>query len=288
MLFQNLVHGRRLKPSWEFTTRGRIWRLHPAGAGRLVGEERDVETKVASYFCVDLGRGRALWRERSYGDPWWTGTEAIHRDVLLLHGFATPDLPEHKQVIAVDLPTGDLLWKNADVKFLSVAGGRVFAARSMHAGQILLQLDLQTGAVVHEGRPGAEWVGTLPPAGGEEITDAFRFPERMSGDDTHSASLSDLLRAARISAVGAEHIEVIDDGDKVVFGYHDRLSEPSPDRPLLRSRLALVERRSRTLLHAATIDEKVSFPQPDAFFVRAGFLYYVRDRRTLTAIALRD
>ena len=150
MNLSRLLKRGGLRPSWEFTTQGDIWRLHPASGGRLVGEERDAVRKAVSFFCLDLTAGKPMWAGRNFGEPWWTGIEAVHEETVIIHGFATPDLPEHRGVAAVDLVTGDLLWQDAAIAYWGATGDCVYAGRVARGGMISEEIEIRTGRVGRE------------------------------------------------------------------------------------------------------------------------------------------
>jgi hypothetical protein len=289
MSFLNFFRKRSIRPSWEFATKGFIWRLHPAEGGKLVGEERDVESKTASFFCLDLTVGAALWKEKNYGEQWWTGIETVHRDVIILHGFATPDLPEHKRLTAVDLGTGDQLWRNDEVKFVAAADGKIYASRGTIGGRIFLELDSRTGDLLRELGLEEEGDRSVPRGEAADVFDDVVFPLPLPEGASGTSPLSSLLHGVCTPAAVTGPVGYIDLDDRVVFGYHEqRLTASKDDVPSFTSLLAVVDRESGKLLLRVTIDDGVSFPVPDTFLVRTGFLYYIRNRRTLTAVPLRS
>jgi hypothetical protein len=83
-------------------------------------------------------------------------------------------------------------------------------------------------------------------------------------------------------------VEYIVDNGLAIFGYHERVESPSRERSSWRSLLAVVDRGSGGVQLKMVLDDAVAFPGTDAFLVRDAMLYFVRRRRTLTAVALRD
>ena len=82
------LKDQKLKPTWEYKVDGLIWRVIPAESGKIVGEVRNVTKKATSFFCLNQMTGEVFWEDLKFGERWWIGIEAIHKDVILLHGFA--------------------------------------------------------------------------------------------------------------------------------------------------------------------------------------------------------
>jgi len=247
----------------------------------LAGEERNIETKTASFFCVN--HSGMLWRGKSYGEQWWTGIEAAHRGVLFLHGYATPDLPGRKGITAVDCVTGQVLWKNADVTFLSAAEGNVYASSEALGGPIVLSLEHRAGGDGEEIGRGEEAARRVP--SGEDETPGVTFPRVLSGGE----SGPDAELAARVAASAAEGFPVEFAGDElyVIVSYFSHEPRPRDAQRPYRQELRVVERTGGATVHGTTLDPAVAVPRFGAFLLMEGLLLFVRGGKTLTAIPLR-
>src|SRR5258705_3352973 len=137
--------GKHLAPAWEFHVRGIIWRLLVSGKGQFVGEERNINERSVSFFCIDSESGTPLWRDLRLAEPWWIGIEALHDDLVLLHEFAMPDFPDHKKIHALDLSSGKLLWSNEEVTYLFSHGNAIYAAKDLNDVRTYLELDSMSG-----------------------------------------------------------------------------------------------------------------------------------------------
>jgi hypothetical protein len=280
MSFFRLIRRQTLRPAWEFTTKGIIWRLQPASGGLIIGEERDLDSKSASFFCIELSVGTPLWKEKSFGQQWWTGIAGVYRDTLLLHGYATPDMPGQKGITGIDCATGKILWEAPELSCVATTGGTIRASRTTPLGRVLCELDRRTGNVIRELGEEAEYGS----AGGtdEVLSDTF-FPQPLSGEGG-APDLHELAGRAGIAAGTDDTVEYVDLGPNVIFGFYER---ETGDPPLFHSVLGSVNRAERTVQFRLTVNEGVSFPSPDTFLVAGGVVLFVRGRRTLTAIPLR-
>jgi len=106
-----------LKPSWSYSPQGIIWRILVGKRDHIVGECRDNEQKKATFFCLNGISGQPLWENKGMNEPWWVGIEAVHQDVVLVHGFEQPDMPGHRGIEAWKLETGEELWRNEETTY---------------------------------------------------------------------------------------------------------------------------------------------------------------------------
>ncbi|NOY05893.1 MAG: hypothetical protein GXO82_04575, partial [Chlorobi bacterium] len=59
MLFTTSRHW---KPRWKYRAHGYLWRMHFSGAGRIIIEERNPDTKKTSFSCLEESTGKPVWR----------------------------------------------------------------------------------------------------------------------------------------------------------------------------------------------------------------------------------
>ncbi len=276
-----LTKRRKLEPAWVYQARGMVWRVFPAGEDMFVGEDRDVETKHVSFFCLNRANGKVLWEDVSFDEAWWISIEAVHRDRVFLHGFTRPDMPDHRRIIALDLPTGRVAWSRDDVRYLLAAEDSVFASRDTMSGWIIDELDLRTGLTLRSRENDAaavqaarSQVQALAQTGPEFPTALSEMPETEEGlDAARKVSRNENI-------VGP--IDVLVKGRLCIFSCHERKGGGG----LLKHTLHVVDSRDGEDLFVETLNDDVQSPVPDSFFVQDEMLYFVRDRSRLTAIAI--
>ena len=248
----------------------------------LVGEERNIESRTTSFFCVD--RSGTLWKGKNFGEQWWTGIEAVHGGVLYLYGFATPDLPGRKGITAVDCSTGKVLWKSRDLTFIGGAGDRIYSSRETPGGPVVCEIDHRTGALISDVGQGESAIGQVSRASND--ADDVEFPQVLSDDDV--TPLAGAVRKFSAPAVTGCPVEYSAHGPYLVIVYH-REKEGAGAVPAPYAQVIdVVERDSGTPVMHATLNPAVSTPALGSFLVQADMLYFVRDRKTLTAVRLRE
>ncbi|MCU0453703.1 MAG: DUF4905 domain-containing protein [Bacteroidetes bacterium] len=270
MPFPLFGHRDRISPIWSFTPGGILWRLLPTTTGGFVGESRDSEALRVSFFHIEARSGAARWKDRAWGEPWWTGLETVHGSVAILHEFAKPDMPDHGRIHVVDLATGDLLWSAAELTFAAAAGDRLLATRLDAVDRQQLILDLRSGEQVGLRDPSVdadEW--TLSSGALHAAAEALQFPEPIApaNGDPNGGSTEEEIRG---------------NGWKVL-GSYEVISAAGP--LTMRQRLRVFDAKGRSVFDQV-IHSSARSVVHDTFFVWDGILYFLKEQRSLVAVRL--
>jgi hypothetical protein len=276
----------RLADAWSYDAAGMVWRLLFADHGRIVGECRDREKKIASFFCLDEETGKPLWQGVTIEEPWWVGIEVVLHDTLLLHTYASPDMPEHRGIRALDVETGALRWRNDDLVYWFGSGEKICAYRDFFEKRVGYELDLRTGEIVAIHEESLQKLHDFrSEAGDSEAVPELTAPEILdddSGDASIRAFVSRLTSKKRI--VGS--IEFILQDGILAFNYHVRSSNNGGDRPALDNHLCVYRFPKGERLFDEAIARNLVAAVPDSFFIRKTRLFFIRDQQTLTALRL--
>ncbi|MCX6142431.1 MAG: DUF4905 domain-containing protein [Ignavibacteriales bacterium] len=274
-----------LSPEWTYSAGSIIWRMVLCDHGTLVGECRDPEQKVASFFSLDLSTGKALWGDLRLDEQWWVGIEAVQKNVVLLHAFAKPDMPEHKGIRAFDSTSGVQLWRNDDVAYWFGYEDRVIAYRDLFERRVGYELDLQSGVLLktHDGsleelhqlrRRAVEEQSipevTLPEVFVEEKADPMLVA--LVGKETKGKELSG-------------RVEFVRQNDILLFNFHVQSRHNTSD-PKLENNLVVYRLPNGKRIFADVIGRNLTGYVPDSFFVRGPFVLFIKEQRTLTAVRL--
>jgi hypothetical protein len=275
----------RLSPEWTYTPEGIIWRMVLAEHGRLVAECRDPENKVVSFFCLNMTSGKELWRDLRLDEPWWVGIEAVQKNVVLLHAFAKPDMPEHKGIRAFDLASGVQLWRNDDAAYWFGFGDRVIAYRDFFERRVGYEIDLQSGRLLktHEGsleelhalrRQAAEHQN-LPDVMLPEI-----FPE--DSEPALAALIGKETKGKEISG----RIEYVCHQDALLFNFHFPMRVHIGESPSFENNFVVYRLKDKKRVFAEVIGQNLAGYVPDSFFVKHPYAFFIKDRKTLTAVRI--
>ena len=282
----------KLQRAWRYTSEGIIWRIVLTSKGRLVGESRTLDTKEVSFFCVDASTGTPLWQGATFGEQWWMGMEAVCGETLFLHKYATPNMPGHKGIIAVDVASGRQLWLNEELTFEFGADDVVLASQNTIQGFQFFQLDVHTGTSVQE----------LSAAEAKSLRVYDLVEERINSDFD---ALSEVVTPAPILELAedsSEHaivirdhcdarelvgpVEFLEHNNVLIFNYHQRSSSSTEEHVNANNILKIVDKRSGIILFDTIMNMDSSSVVPETFFMQGNMLMYVHERTTLTAIDL--
>ena len=273
---------RKVRPAWTYRVQGIIWRLVFADPELIVGETRDLDKKLASFFCLNHRDGSTLWEGVTFEEKWWIGTEAIHRDRVLLHGFATPDMPVHKGVTAVDVFTGKVVWSNQDVAFYDAVNDSVIVSKGALDGRSLLELDGRTGRLLSTWGEDMDIPDKPTPQAG---TGVLMFPAPLTMISEHGAILAG-KNIPQDDIVG--DVEAIENGDLLLVGFHQRSHAETGSETSITDSLRIIDLNKNEIVYSEMLNTGASRIVPDMFFTREDMLYYVKERTTLVAVNLDE
>ena len=275
----------RLSPEWTFSAGSIIWRMVLAEHGKLVGECRDPETRAASFFCLDMSTGRALWRDLRLDEQWWVGIEAVQKNVVLLHAFAKPDMPEHKGIRAFDDVSGVQLWRNDDVAYWFGHDDRVIAYRDFFERRVGYEIDLQSGVVLKTHDNSLEELHELRRKSAEEQNlPEVTLPE-IFAEEAADAELAALVGKETKGKKLSGRVEYIRQHDLLLFNFHVQRSDGTMGMKL-ENNLILYRLPEKKRVFADVIGRNLTGYVPDSFFVKHPFVLFIKDQRVLTALRL--
>lgn len=273
----------QLKPDWIYRSQGIIWRLLVSADGAsIVGEERDVETKKVTAFALRLLDGAVLWNNVGLQESWWIGLEDVSTDTVFLHTFASPDLPGHKGLRAMDLLSGQILWEEKELRLLFRVDNRLWCEPADGNASGVVEVDGRTGIAV--GSVTHEEVRRLA----EGITTSNRIPVRLPEPLTdegvehrvRSAFASVQKGGGTLTAI--EHVE--HQHAVIAAGY---TSGPAAKEPVvLMQHLLIVDNQRSGVRYSDIILGKASAVVPDGFFCCTDTVVYVREKHELVGVSL--
>ena len=278
------LFGKRLSTAWEYSVDGVLWRLLPGADGLLVGEDRDLEKKSVSFFCLDAATGAVRWKNVQFPEQWWISMELIHNNVLILHEYAAPDMPDHKKLYGVDLATGAVLWLNEEAKLLFAHGDHLYTARDTFEERIFTEIRLLDGTVVRT--VGAEEIREVQRSLPDAPAGAVEFPSVALPGELRDPLVGPAL--AVLTKDGAERAltEYIATDGYVVAAVCTASAPLEQDRTF-QQRITVFDRTRNRIVFADEMNARLSMPVPDMFFRKGPFAYYIKEKSTLCAVHLK-
>lgn len=264
-----------LKPSWTYAASQPIWRIIFSHNGYIVCEERNTDRKIVSFSCIESATGTVVWKERTFNEQWWIGIEGMTNDRLYLHGFRKPDMPEHLGIIAVDLQSGNELWRSMQSSFLTDDRSFVYGCKDLFERRVFHKIERNTGTFL-------EQLESLP-AGLEsnvqlEKTD-FTFPAPWNNGES---DIINALHIVRIDPHSIQSVEYIRSGAFLIFNtYTGGTSEGE-----MRNTLSIIDTTTKKKVYSDVLNESTPYPVPDSFFLDGRTVYYIKERTTFVALNL--
>ena len=280
-----LLRREALSVAWRRHVRGVLWSIVPDGEGGLIGEERDPAARTASFFRVRIGTGETVWSDVTAPGGWWTGIECVTRGALLLHGFASPDLPGHRGLTALDLRSGASLWSDDDLVFVATVDGVVYGLRAGSDRRELIGRNLITGGVASAEAARETRLQDLVKRWRAEAQPPVAVPEPAEPGSDAYASARALLAGA---PVDEGTLEALRRGGIMIVAHHESAPAVTPGRPVFRRVLSVFRGDTATPAYREVLDDNLPMPSPGAFFVIDRALLFVKGRRTLCAVYLPD
>jgi len=282
-----LFQCKKLRPRWRFQVAGSIWRILFTRNGLVMGEERAGADGSARFFCVNADSGAPLWRDRALNERRWIGIEACGETVLFLHEFAKPDLPVHRGVTALDLQTGELLWRDPEAVFSFEIPGFAIIRRDGIERSRYQQLDERTGVVVKDFGDDASAVNALRSSRGAD--EELREPVVIDDGPGLMKELAPLIGRHCGGDRRRGPVEILPAGEHVVVAYHVDVDQPGAGREeRLAHHLKVIHRPTSRELFGKMLLNDLRYPALGTFTLRNGILYFVERRSTLVALPLDE
>ncbi|MBI2430012.1 MAG: DUF4905 domain-containing protein [Ignavibacteriales bacterium] len=265
----------QLKPAWSYSTTHTLWRVIFSHNGIIVCEERDTDEKIVFYSCIEAATGKIVWSNRSFNEQWWIGIEGITNDRLYLHGFKKPDMPEHLGIIAVDLKSGNELWRSMQSSFLTDDNGFVYGFKDLFERRVFHKIDRTTGTFI-------EQLETLPAEVESntqlEKTD-FTFPSPCSSNDDIVSNAFSLLH---IDGNKVKSAECVHSDKYLIINMYTDLENAGE----MRNSLSVIDTTTQKKVYSEVLNGSTPYPVPDSFFVDGQRVYFIKERKTFVALNL--
>ncbi len=266
---------------FNFSNNRQIWRILLTELNQIMIEERDIFLKRVYFSCIDKNTGKTFWSNKKFLDEdYWIGIETTFRDMLFLHLFEKPDMPKHKQIIGVNLRTGEVVWVNSELTFDSLIDGNIFAYKQKFESREFFELDFQTGEILNSFGEDASRINERKQSWNDETFISTQFPfSLMEGVEFDEPRKYILNIIGDTKYVG--NIEFMEYKNLLLFNYYEKVIESS-----LTNRLCIVDKATEKILLREILNNFSPAPVPDSFFIDDGNLYFIKDKKEIVAISL--
>jgi hypothetical protein len=272
----------KLKKILAYSGGRQIWRILISDSDKLLIEERDINRKEAFFSLFDIRKGKKIWKDFQLDEKFWIGVEDIYKDVIIFHKFGKPDMPSHKELIAVGLEDKKPLWKSEQYEFLFIYDDRIYCRIKGFEKHNFVTLDYMTGAVTEE--LGDDYLKVNEFKALADRTDKFRG--YLYAEDKNFVALSDGAKVI-IETVCSKYevegkTEVIETDGVLLFNFHYKNSSG-----LFTNIFFAFNTLPAKQIMSDTLTESANAFVPDSFFVRDGFLFLLKEKNSICIYLLK-
>lgn len=290
MGIKDIFTKNKLKPFLSFSQKGNIWRMHFSPSDILVCETRDLNSRETYFFSLNYKTKQVFLTNFQLDEKWWIAIESINDNTIFFNKFKTPELPEHLGIIAVDFKTGKIKWTNTELTFLFADSPDVYAYKEHFEREIYYKLNDDTGEIIetYEDEKIADSLLELKSFNEEKIFSGFIYPNiYIEGNYVEPAAENYLMQKFKdVKYLG--EIEYALSGDFMIYNFHADLGVNVKDinSRNLANHLEIYNFKTGKVIHDEVLNSEAVNYVPDSFFVKEGFLFYIKEKKELISIDL--
>lgn len=300
------LFNKKLKPKWEFTKSGNLWRaLFLAESNKIIGEHRGQTERKASFFLLDNETGKSVWEDfvlhhsagknagKAVGEAWWVGLEGVYKHLAYLHSYQDPSVPEHMGLWALDTHTKTISWERPDAAFISMTKDhKILAYKEILVGgfaeRCFVLLDPMSGEDVADlGQDTAQATELRNESFGLDESQDVSLPTHYDQKTEGFADVFETVRKHSNLQRVISGFDIIHENNRTILGYHEQtnmLVNTQAGIPVQALNYTVKVIDSDKVIFEDIIGKGMSGLLMDGFFTRNGHLYYVRERDTLCCI----
>lgn len=265
----------KLKKTFSFTDKNQIWRLLIDEADHLIVETRDTDDKEVFFHCMELGSGKKIFNKFQLEEKFWIGIETIFNGKIYFHHFAKPNMPEHKQIIAYDYLKNEMVWQNADLTFLSINDGKLFAFMKKFEGHELFLLDPENGEVIEElGSDQNKLNDIINYSKFNEDYSDYIYPENPIFSENNIESQIINKEINRKNEVN--NVQSLKVGEFLCFNYYHKTKNNLLDNEFT---VYNIEKKKKVI--SETLNKNLNSYSPDSFFVYKNYLLVLKNKKEI-------
>ncbi|MDP4116284.1 MAG: DUF4905 domain-containing protein [Bacteroidota bacterium] len=271
----------KIRKEYTFTSKYTIWRLLFAGANMIV-EQRDTTSKEVFFSCFEILSGKSIFSDLQLDEKFWIGIEAVYKDIIFFHKYASPDMPKHSEIIAFDINTQKVLWTNQNYSFLFPYNDNVYCYLSKLDGQKFFSLDCKTGNLTEELGNDLNQIEFLKVKSAKENElEGCLFPESFGITDPENTTAVQILDDIRKNNAIQGDIEFIIKENVLLFNYYSTQKNNTLENKFLSFDLLT----GKKIFEEVLIESANAFV-PDSFFTQNNFVFLLKGRSKLLVCSI--
>ena len=292
MGIKDIFTKNKLKPYISFSQKGNIWRIYFSNEDIIFCETRDLNSKEAFFASLNYKTKQIYLSNFQLNEKWWISVEGITYNSVYFNKFKTPELPEHLGIISADAKTGKIKWENKELTFLFAEANDVYAYKENFEREIFYKLNADNGSIkeTYDDEKIADSLLELKKFSEERTFTGFLYPViYIQGNDINPSIENYLMERFKDIKYQGE-IEYLDYGNLLIYNFHEDKGVNPKDLTVhkLTNRLEILDLGSNKIIHSEMLNTDSVNYVPDSFFMKDGFLFYIREKKELVSIDLSN
>ena len=238
-----------------------IWKTLVDEESKLVFiESRDSETKRVTFSAWDLEKNFFLWKEIEFDEKWWISLGYVSRGMLLFTLYTDTNNPDKKSVLAFQVHPQQIKWWRNNFTVAHIADGCVIG-QDTKFGSREVCLDIQSGNELNADTE-------FPSLQNFQVTKPLQYIQGTDHFETVKAFLQ-----RKYSFSPAQLVEYREYNSLIVistFTGHAELAN-----------YLMVFNSEGDIVLKEQLGENLKGIAYDTFFILAGFLIFVKNKREL-------
>jgi hypothetical protein len=270
----------KLHRNYTFSNNRQIWRIVPAGEGKLVIEERDPMTREVFFSCIEMITGKILLDSLQFEEKFWIGIEDIYKDVILFHKYHQPDMPWHSSIIAYDMNKKVQLWYSEEYIFSLVYDDNLYCYKNKFEGRSYYKLNYKTGELIADIGENNKVISGLKALRDIEIYNGYKFPEMLSHSNGEISKIFDEMISDEVITGRIESLKL---NDLLLISYHRVLSEDK-----LQNCFKALDIRLKKIIFREILNKEITNFIPDSFFLINDLIFLLKEKEKLFVFLITD
>jgi hypothetical protein len=273
----------KIKKAYNYSKGRQIWRLIPNDNNKLIIEDRDTSTKEVFFNCIDINSGEKIFYDLQLDEKYWIGIETIYKDIIIFHKYASHDMPEHDEMIALDINSKEILWHNIEYIFLFIYDDKIYCYRNKFESRDFFSLNFKTGSLLESLGDDASKVNLLRENSFNPINaGSYLFPEPYSAAMMKDSDPGRYFEQFTTENTIAGKIEFIETEGLLFFNCHKVIPGGS-----LKNIFKAIEISSKKVILEETLNYSTSIFIPDCFFIKDKLLFLLIEKIKLKVCSIK-
>ncbi len=255
----------------EYKPKKQIWRILITDEESVIIEKRDTSDKQVYFDSFELESKQNIFTDLQLEEKFWIGIEKIYKGIIFFHKYSKPDMPDHKEIIAYDIKTKKILWRNEEYSYLFIYNGKIYCFKQQFEGRNFYTLNYQSGELIEDLGINAERVNIIyNQSREEEGFDDYIFPVTVESENEKVSVIIKELKS---------NLEILGEVEYTVFrnvlfaSYHSKVF----DNSMVNKFTAIDSENGKELINLTLTSNTESF-MTDSFFVYKNFLFLLKGK----------